>query len=110
VQTKKVDGNVNRAEVRSMRITGKWLNKKYSLSALDARYRKNGVWYHPLKDFPAVLFDGGGYIIFSSQSEYLGAAFVKHGPDPNHIHVAGGISKVHGYKVLEPAPCEFEDL
>lgn len=92
-----------------MRLTGKWLNKKYGLGALAARYRENGVWYHPLVEFPAVLFDGTGYVLFSSESDYLAAPFVKHGPDPNHIHIIGGLSNAPGYVLLHPAPVELED-
>lgn len=58
------------AQGQRMRITGKWLNKKYKLGAADARYRENGVWYHPLRSFPAILFDGGGYVLFPSEGAY----------------------------------------
>ena len=33
-------------------ITGTRLNEKYKLGALQARYRENGYWYHPLGKFP----------------------------------------------------------
>lgn len=92
-----------------MKITGRWLNKKYGVGAAQARYRENGVWYHPLWDFPAALFDGDGYLPFSTEAEYLKATCIKHGPDPNHIHVIDGISKAHGYVALYPAPREFKD-
>jgi 5-methylcytosine-specific restriction protein A len=91
-----------------MRVTGKWLNSKYKIGAADARYRENGVWYHPLRAFPAVLFDGGGYVLFKTKADYLSSAYLKHGPDPNHIHVIDGLSSVPGYVVLNPTPIEFK--
>lgn len=93
-----------------MRITGDLLNEKFDLNAMDARYRRNGVWYHPLRAFPGVLFDGGGYVLFESKKEYLNSKFIKHGPDPNHIHVRNGISSIPGYKSLKPPPSELEKL
>jgi 5-methylcytosine-specific restriction protein A len=92
------------------KITGKWLNKKYGIGASQARYRENGVWYHPLKDFPGALFDGDGYVLFSSEAEYLGAATIKHGPDPNHIHAIDGIAKANGYVALHPAPRDLKGI
>ena len=91
-----------------MKLTGKRLNARYRLGAVQARYRENGVWYHPLSEFPAVLFDKGGYVLFTSASEYFDASFIKHGPDPNHIHIIGGLSNARGYRALKPAPCEFD--
>ncbi len=76
-----------------MKLTGKWLNQKYAIGAADARYRENGVWYHPLRAFPGV---------------FLASAWVKHGPDPNHIHVANGISKAAGYVPLRPKPIQLK--
>ena len=90
-----------------MKVNGRWLNRQFGLYAADARYRENGVWYHPLKKFPGVLFDGGGYLRFESEADYLNSGYVKHGPDPNHIHVRNGISSVPGYQQLIPAPKTF---
>jgi 5-methylcytosine-specific restriction enzyme A len=86
------------------RITGDFLNRHYTLGAMQARYREDGEWYHPLTQFPGALFDGGGYLKFANPSEYLENDHLQHGPDPNHIHVPGGISKVPGYVPLSPPP------
>ncbi len=51
---------------RRRRITGEWLNIAYRLGAAQSRYREDGTWYHPLRRFPGVLFDGGGYVRFES--------------------------------------------
>jgi len=49
------------------RITGRKLNSTYKVGAVQVRYREDGVWYHPLDDFPGVLFDGQGYALFQTQ-------------------------------------------
>lgn len=88
-------------------ITGDRLNEKYKIGAAQARYRENGVWYHPLDQFPGVLFDAKGYAFFKTASEYAACDSVKKGPDPNHIHVKGGISSLPFYVPLDPAPSEI---
>ena len=82
-------------------ITGNFLNHKYKVGAVQARYRENGVWYHPLDKFPGALFDAGGYVVFSNEADYEGCAEVKKGPDPNHIHIKGGISSLPFYVPLD---------
>lgn len=91
-----------------MRLTGKWLNRQYRLGAKHARYREDGIWYHPLERFPGVLFDRGGYVRFETESDYLNATFVKHGPNPKHIHLVDGLAGAPGYVTLDPPPREFE--
>ena len=84
------------------RITGRKLNSTYKVGALQARYREDGVWYHPLHEFPGALFDGRGYVLFRTQSEYETCRRVKRGPHPNHIHVDEGIASIPGYVRLDP--------
>jgi 5-methylcytosine-specific restriction enzyme A len=86
------------------RITGIRLNEKYNLGAVQARYRENGYWYHPLKNFPGALFDANGYVLFQTATDYQRCATVRKGPDPNHIHVPGGIASLPFYVRLVPAP------
>jgi hypothetical protein len=93
----------SRREGRTL-ITGEFLNEKYKIGAVQARYRENGVWYHPLDQFPGALFDANGYVLFRSDSDYAGCDRVKKGPDPNHIHVRGGISSLPSYVPLKPPP------
>lgn len=85
-------------------IKGERLNVAYKLGAAQSRYRQDGVWYHPLKKFPGILFDGMGYVLFRTQQEYVACRYVKKGPDPNHIHVEGGIASIPGYVPLDPPP------
>ena len=87
-------------------ITGARLNEMYKLGALQARYRENGYWYHPLEKFPGVLFDANGYVLFNTGEDYHRSASVKKGPDPNHIHVVGGIASLPSYVGLNPRPLE----
>jgi len=91
------------------RVTGKLLNKHYGLGAAQARYRENGVWFHPLHQFPGILFDAKGYVIFPTQEDYEKSADVKKGPDPNHIHVLGGIADIPGYVQLNPPPSQVAE-
>ena len=89
---------------RQRRITGKWLNTAYNLGAAQSRYRKDGTWYHPLRMFPGILFDGGGYVRFDSPQDYESCDSIKKGPDPNHIHIENGIATIPNYTQLDPPP------
>ena len=51
-------------------MTGKDLIKILDIEAKQALYREDGKWYHNLTKFPGVLFDKGGYVIFSNKEEY----------------------------------------
>ena len=75
-------------------ITGKMLNEKWKVGAKHALYRKSGDWYHNLKEFPGVLFDENGYILFENEEEYLKCNHLVFGQD---VHVPNGISKIPGY-------------
>jgi hypothetical protein len=82
------------------KLTGERLNATYKVGAVQARYRKDGVWYHPLNKFPGALFEGQGYILFKTEHDYRACYRVKKGPDANHIHVHSGISSIPGYVKL----------
>jgi 5-methylcytosine-specific restriction protein A len=85
-------------------ITGGGLNATYKLGAAQARYREDGMWYHPLTEFPGVLFDAQGYVLFETREEYESCHHIRKGPDPNHIHVDQGIASIPGYVKLAPPP------
>lgn len=89
---------------KAMRLTGERLNDLYKLGAAQARYRENGVWYHPLEKFPGVLLDANGYALFKTAADYANCSSVKKGPDPNTIHVKGGIASLPFYVPLNPPP------
>jgi 5-methylcytosine-specific restriction enzyme A len=85
-------------------IKGEKLNKQYNIGAVQARYREDGRWYHPLEKFPGVLFDASGYVLFKTAMDYANCASVRKGPDPNHIHIEGGIATLPIYVQLNPPP------
>lgn len=78
----------------SKRITGTRLNALLNIGAKHARYREDGKWYHHLIDFPGVLFDENGYLVFNSEDDYLNHHKLQHGVD---LHVIAGISSTKEY-------------
>ena len=82
---------------------GKILNRYFERRAKQARYSKDGIWYHDLQHFPADLYDANGVVRFDSEREYR--RHIRIGPHPNYIHADHGISEIQGYTVLEPRPC-----
>ena len=74
--------------------TGRQLNDEWHVEAKHALYHQPGTFYQNLTEFPGALFDGNGYIVFLTESEYLGAAGLKHGVK---LNVHGGISSLEGY-------------
>lgn len=79
-------------------ITGKKLKEKWNVQVHDAKYRKTGDWYHPLKIFPAAYFDQNGYIIFNNQEEYVKCPFLQIKKD---VHIPLTISSIPGYISVE---------
>jgi len=51
-------------------MKGAELSKALRLDINHALYRKDGKWFHHLKDFPRALFDNEGYIIIKSKEKY----------------------------------------
>lgn len=78
-------------------MNGKELNNILNIRAKHALYRKDGSWYHHLNDFPGVLFDSNGYLIFNSESNYLNHTKLQHSQD---LHIKGGISSIDGYRTF----------
>lgn len=76
-------------------ITAIKIEKILQIGAAHALYRKDGKWYHHLKDFPGMLFDINGYVVFSSKTDYISSSYLQHGEDS---HVSGGIKKIPGYR------------
>lgn len=81
------------------RVNGKILNNLWDIGAKHALFREDGKWYHQLNDFPGVLFDANGYIVFESHEEYLDCPHLQIKKD---LHVPRGISSIPGYvKITE---------
>ena len=83
-------------------LTGEKLNAIYKLGAAEARYRKDGIWYHPLNEFPGVLFDAKGFVLFPTSRDYQSCEQIRRGPHPKHIHVYEGIARIPRYKTYDP--------
>ena len=75
-------------------MNGKLLNEILQLKAKQALYRENGLWYHNLTNFPGVLFDKDGYVIFSNKGEYSTNPKLQIKQD---LHIKNGISSLDNY-------------
>ena len=75
-------------------MTGNQLNNRLGLNAQSARYRETGDWYHPLANFPGILFDVNGYLIFETIEDYENNPEIQYGQD---IHIPDGISSFDNY-------------
>jgi hypothetical protein len=71
------------------------LNKPISTGAIHSLYSKDGKWYHHLTDFPGVLFDVNGFVVFKSKSDYSNSPYLQHG---KHLNVPDRISSIPGYQ------------
>lgn len=81
----------------SERITAKKLQALWGIDAAHALYFKDGNWYHNLTEFPGVLFDPNGYVIFNSLDEYTNSPYLNINRTKNQLHVPNGISQIPGY-------------
>jgi 5-methylcytosine-specific restriction enzyme A len=90
---------------QTKRETGKLLSQMWGVAAKHALYRKDGKWYHRLTDFPGVLFDANGFVVFKTEQEYKTCPQLQ---IREAVHVSGGIASIPGYvrltetKQLEP--------
>lgn len=76
-------------------ITGKLLNELWNIGAKHALYREDGKWYHNLTEFPGVLFDSNGYIVFQTKQDYHQNPHLRITED---LHImGGGIASIPGY-------------
>lgn len=57
-------------------VTGKLLNEQWKIGAKQAYFRSDGTYFHRLKEFPGALCDAEGYILFSTEAEYVAAPFL----------------------------------
>jgi hypothetical protein len=77
---------------------GAELNRRWNVGAVHALYMHDGHWYHCLKHFPGALFDRNGYILFSTEEEYLDCSYLTIYKATNQIAVMKpGISAIPGY-------------
>jgi 5-methylcytosine-specific restriction protein A len=79
---------------RETKINGKLLNDLWNVGAKHALYREDGKWYHNLADFPGVLFDSNGYIVFQTEEDYRKSSYLRITED---LHIRNGISSIPEY-------------
>ena len=82
-----------------MPAIGRRLNAKHKLGAKHALYRRDGKWYHHLKQFPGALCDENGFVFFQSKDDYEGHPGLQHAQD---LHVPNGIASFPGYIRFPP--------
>ena len=75
-------------------LSGRLLNRLWSVGAKHALYHRGGTWYNNLKKFPGALFDPHGYVMFLSEHEYLRSERIRVTKETN---VFGGIAGLPGY-------------
>jgi len=80
-------------------MNGNYLDKLLSLNAKHALYREDGKWYHHIREFPGVLFDKSGYILFNNEEEYYRNQDFK---GIKELYIKNGIKSLEGYKVFTP--------
>lgn len=51
-------------------ITALKIDTIVKTSAKHGLYREDGKWYHHLMDFPGVLFDINGFVMFNTKEDY----------------------------------------
>ena len=82
------------------RVTGKSLLREHEDLPQDMKpyADRDGIFYEWPREFPAVLFDNGGYLIFRSEQAMLDVeAYVRLYPDKRKISVRDGISSMPRY-------------
>ena len=84
-----------------MRVTGKYLNRKWKVGARHALYHQAGHWYDHLKRFPGALFDAHGYVVFETEEAYKQCSQLRHG---KQLNVTGGVSSIFGYVKMVDGP------
>ncbi len=75
-------------------MNGSLLNKILQLECKHALYCEDGKWYHNLKEFPGVLFDKHGYIIFQTKDKYTNHPDLQIKKD---LHIKDGIESLSDY-------------
>ncbi len=75
--------------------SGRRLNELWKVGARHALYHKEGDYYNHLRYFPGALFDPQGFVVFSTEEEYLSSPHLQHG---TQLHVPGGIASMPNYQ------------
>lgn len=93
------------------------LNKEFNLGANHSRYHVDGTWYSEIKDFPCVLFDRFGYILFKTEKDLLSHRIGIYHKNcdgiyigENHIQIDKGIHLLQGYTLYSYVPTTLTDI
>jgi hypothetical protein len=87
------------------KITGADLARQWGINVAQARYRKDGSWYHTLTQFPAALLDEAGYLRFETEADYDACDDLSRSTKPGKDWLSpksGTIATIAGYKPLRP--------
>jgi hypothetical protein len=76
------------------KTTGAKLSKRWQLAVRQSHYRETGNWYHNLTEFPGVLWDAEGYVIFVTEKDFIECPSLQIGKE---LSVPKGIKSIPGY-------------
>ena len=74
--------------------SGSRLLRLWCIPAKQAMYRKDGVFFMPLEQFPGAYCDPNGYVVFATKQAFDSCKSISLGKRAN---VHQGISKLPGY-------------
>jgi hypothetical protein len=80
--------------------SGRRVQERWKIPAVQTRYHREGDFYMPLDRFPGALADPNGYILFSTEQQYLNyCRYINFRGSPVNprIGVPAGISSMPGY-------------
>ena len=69
------------------RITGDYLKRKWNIPAKQVRFRETGNFFMPLEEFPGVLADLNGYVLFETREKYEQCSKLRHGESQSNPRV-----------------------
>jgi hypothetical protein len=80
------------------RLTAVKLAKKWGVEMRHGLYHREGSFFENLRDFPGVLFDPTGYVVFATKTDYQNSKHLRIG---EKLNVPGGIRSIPGYIGIE---------
>ncbi len=86
---------------------GRFLARRYGITARSAYAHNDANWYWNLNGFPGAYFDGEGCKVFQTEGEYRGCIYLSIGPRNTGVRnksVGMSISDIPGYRKLSPPP------
>ena len=86
-------------QLPNIRVTGRRLLREHKDLPQDIKpySDRDGVFYEWPKDFPAILFDSGGYVIFRTEGCMLTNPHLRSYSDKRKVNIRNGISTMPYY-------------